>query len=40
MIMISAYGDADTVNTAQKRGLLTNSVDLAKLRRDIMRRDA
>jgi DNA-binding NtrC family response regulator len=39
VFMISAYGDADTVNTAQKRGadqFLTKPVDFAKLRRDIM----
>ena len=37
--MISAYGDADTVNTAQKRGadeFLTKPVDFGKLKRDIM----
>jgi FixJ family two-component response regulator len=48
--MISAYGDADTVNTAQERGadeFLTKPVDFAKLRgaimtvqADAMRRDA
>ena len=39
VFMISAYGDADTVSTAQKRGadqFLTKPVDFAKLRRDIM----
>jgi DNA-binding NtrC family response regulator len=39
VFMISAYGDEDTVNTAQKRGadeFLTKPVDFAKLRRDIM----
>jgi DNA-binding NtrC family response regulator len=39
VFMISAYGDADTVNTAQKRGadeFLTKPVDFAKLKRDIM----
>jgi DNA-binding NtrC family response regulator len=50
VFMISAYGDADTVNTARERGaeqFLTKPVDFAKLRRDIvmvqadaMRRDA
>ena len=50
VFMISAYGDADTVNTAQERGadeFLTKPVDFAKLRRgimavqaDAMRRDA
>jgi CheY-like chemotaxis protein len=50
VFMISAYGNADTVSTAQKRGadqFLTKPVDFAKLRRDIitvqadaMRRDA
>jgi len=37
--MISAYGDADMVNTAQQRGadgFLTKPVDFAKLRLDIM----
>jgi DNA-binding NtrC family response regulator len=39
VFMISAYGDADTVSTAQKRGadqFLTKPVDFTKLRRDIM----
>jgi DNA-binding NtrC family response regulator len=39
VFMISAYGDADTVNTAQKRGadeFLTKPVDFAKLKRDII----
>src|SRR5262249_407827 len=39
VFMISAYGDADTVSTAQERGadeFLTKPVDFAKLRRDIM----
>jgi len=39
VFMISAYGDADTVNTAQERGadeFLTKPVDFAKLRQDIM----
>ena len=39
VFMISAYGDADTVSTAQQRGadqFLTKPVDFAKLRRDIM----
>jgi DNA-binding NtrC family response regulator len=39
VFVISAYSDADTVSTAQKRGadqFLTNPVDFAKLRRDIM----
>ena len=39
VFMISAYGDEDTVATAQKRGadeFLTKPVDFAKLRRDIM----
>jgi DNA-binding NtrC family response regulator len=39
VFMISAYGDEDTVNTAQKRGadkFLTKPVDFAKLGRDIM----
>ena len=39
VFMISAYGDADTVNTARERGadeFLTKPVDFAKLRRDIM----
>jgi DNA-binding NtrC family response regulator len=39
VFMISAYGDADTVMTARKRGadeFLTKPVDFAKLRRDIM----
>jgi DNA-binding NtrC family response regulator len=39
VFMISAYGDTDTVNTAQERGadeFLTKPVDFAKLRRDIM----
>jgi DNA-binding NtrC family response regulator len=39
VFMISAYGDADTVSTAQKRGadeFLTKPVDFVKLRRDIM----
>jgi DNA-binding NtrC family response regulator len=39
VFMISAYGDADTVNTARKRGaneFLAKPVDFAKLRRDIM----
>ena len=37
--MISAYGDADTVATALKRGaneFLTKPVDIPKLRREIM----
>jgi DNA-binding NtrC family response regulator len=39
VFMISAYGDADTVTTAQERGadeFLTKPVDFAKLRRDII----
>jgi DNA-binding NtrC family response regulator len=39
VFMISAYGDEDTVATAQERGadeFLTKPVDFAKLRRDIM----
>jgi DNA-binding NtrC family response regulator len=39
VLMISAYGDADTVNTARERGaneFLAKPVDFAKLRRDIM----
>ena len=39
VIMILAYGDADTVATAVARGadgFLTKPVDFAKLRRDIM----
>ena len=39
VFMISAYGDADTVNTARERGadeFLTKPVDFPKLRRDIM----
>ena len=39
VFVISANGDADAVNTAQKRGadeFLTKPVDFAKLRRDIM----
>ena len=39
VFMMSAYGDADTVNTARDRGadeFLTKPVDFAKLRRDIM----
>ena len=39
VVMISAYGDADTVSAAQRRGadqFLTKPVDFAKLRRDIM----
>jgi DNA-binding NtrC family response regulator len=39
VFVISAYGDADTVNTARERGaneFLTKPVDFAKLRRDIM----
>jgi DNA-binding NtrC family response regulator len=39
VFMISAYGDEDTVATAQKRGadeFLTKPVDFAKLRWDIM----
>jgi DNA-binding NtrC family response regulator len=50
VFLISAYGDADTVNTARERGaneFLAKPVDFAKLRRDIrlvhadaMRRDA
>jgi DNA-binding NtrC family response regulator len=39
VIMISAYGDADTVSTARERGadeFLTKPVNFAKLRRDIM----
>jgi|tagenome__1003787_1003787.scaffolds.fasta_scaffold20967428_2 DNA-binding NtrC family response regulator len=39
VFMISAYGDADTVTTARKRGadkFLTKPVDFAKLRGDIM----
>jgi len=39
VFMISAYGDADTVNTARERGadeFLTKPVDFLKLRRDIM----
>jgi DNA-binding NtrC family response regulator len=40
VFMISAYGDADTVKTAQKRGadkFLTKPVDFPKLRRDIVK---
>jgi DNA-binding NtrC family response regulator len=39
VFVISAYGDADTVNAARERGadeFLTKPVDFAKLRRDIM----
>ena len=39
VLMISAYGDADTVATALERGadeFLTKPVDFPKLRRDIM----
>ena len=39
VFVISVYGDADTMSTAQKRGadeFLTKPVDFAKLRRDIM----
>ena len=39
VFMISAYGDADTVNTARERGaneFLAKPVDFVKLRRDIM----
>jgi DNA-binding NtrC family response regulator len=39
VFMISAYGDADTVNTARERGVdefLTKPVDFAKLRQNIM----
>jgi DNA-binding NtrC family response regulator len=39
VFMISAYGDADTVNAARELGadeFLTKPVDFAKLRRDIM----
>jgi DNA-binding NtrC family response regulator len=39
VFMISAYGDADTVSTALKRGadeFLTKPVDFPKLRRDII----
>ena len=39
VFLISAYGDADTVATARKRGadqFLTKPVDFAKLRQDIM----
>jgi len=39
VFMISAYGDAETVATALKRGaneFLTKPVDFPKLRRDIM----
>jgi DNA-binding NtrC family response regulator len=39
VFMISTYGDADTVSTAEQRGadqFLTKPVDFAKLRRDIM----
>jgi DNA-binding NtrC family response regulator len=39
VFVISAYGEPDTVSTAQKRGadeFLTKPVDFAKLRRDIM----
>ena len=39
VFVISVYGDADTVNTARKRGadeFLTKPIDFAKLRRDIM----
>ena len=39
VFMISAYGDADTVNTARERGadeFHAKPVDFVKLRRDIM----
>jgi DNA-binding NtrC family response regulator len=39
VLVISAYGDADTVSTARKRGadeFLTKPVDFAKQREDIM----
>ena len=39
VFIISAYGDADTVNTARERGaneFLAKPVDFVKLRRDIM----
>ena len=39
VFVISAYGDADTVSRARKRGadpFLTKPVDFAKLRRDVM----
>jgi CheY-like chemotaxis protein len=39
VFMISAYGDADTVNIARERGadeFLTKPVDFAKLKRDII----
>jgi DNA-binding NtrC family response regulator len=39
VFMISAYGDADTVNTARERGaneFLAKPVDFAKLREDII----